>query len=155
MRETLKCCFSARFLRACGSPTMTLVLTIAGGIFVAAIAAVLAHRFTSRRDQLNRRSDLRVQYLLTAYRTVADTSYRDLDPDSVNSRTFEQGLADIQLLGSQEQAEMAVAIGKALTEYGEASMDDLLLSLRDDLREELKLEPLSRPPSHIRVVSND
>jgi hypothetical protein len=34
-------------------------------------------------------------------------------------------------------------------------MDDLLLSLRDDLRDELKLEPLPRSPFHIRVVSND
>lgn len=134
---------------------MTLALTIVGGICAAAFAAVLAHRLTSRRDQTNRRSDLRVQYLLSAYRAVADTSHRDLDPGSAHVRTFEQGLADIQLLGSKEQAEMAVAIGKALTESGEALMDDLLLSLRDDLRGELKLEALPRPPSHIRVVSND
>ena len=86
---------------------------------------------------------------------MADTSHRDLDPDSAHVRTFEQGLADIQLLGSQEQAEMAVVIGKALAENGEAQMDDLLLSLRDDLRKELKLESLPRPPSHIRVISSD
>jgi hypothetical protein len=86
---------------------------------------------------------------------VADTSHRDLDPGSAHVRTFEQGLSDIQLLGSQEQAEMAVAIGKALAENGKALMDDLLLSLRDDLRGELKLEALPRPPSHIRIVSND
>jgi hypothetical protein len=134
---------------------MTLALTIIGGICAAAIAAVLAHRLTSRRDQTNRRNDLRVQYLLDAYRAVADTSHRDLDPGSAHVRTFEQGLADIQLLGSKEQAEMAVVIGNALAENGEAVMDDLLLSLRDDLRGELKLEVLPQPPSHIRVVSGD
>jgi hypothetical protein len=134
---------------------MTLALTILGGICAAAIAAVLTHRLTSRRDQMNRRDDSRIQYLLTAYRTVADTSHRDLDPGSANARTFEQGLADIQLLGSKEQAEMAVAVGKSLAENGEAHMDELLLSLRDDLRGELKLEPLAGSPFHIRVVSND
>jgi hypothetical protein len=134
---------------------MTLALTIIGSVCAAAIAAVLAHRLTSRRDQMNRRNDLRVQYLLTAYRTVADTSHRDLDPGSANVRTFEQGLADIQLLGSQEQAEMAVAVGKALADNGEAQLDELLLSLREDLRDELKLEPLAQQPFHIRVVSND
>jgi capsule polysaccharide export protein KpsC/LpsZ len=133
---------------------VTLAITIAGSICAAAAAAVLAHRLTSRRDQANRRDDLRIQYLLSAYRAVADTSHRNLDTGSAHVRAFEQGLTDIQLLGSKEQAEMAVVIGKALAENGEAQMDDLLLSLRDDLRGELKLEPLPQPPSHIRVVSN-
>jgi hypothetical protein len=133
---------------------MTLALTIVGSIGAAAIAAVLAHRLTSHRDQTHRRNDLRIQYLLSAYRAVADASHRDLDRGSAHVRTFEQGLTDIQLLGSQAQAEMAVAIGKALAENGEALMDDLLLSLRDDLRDELKLESLPRPPSHIRVTHN-
>jgi capsule polysaccharide export protein KpsC/LpsZ len=99
---------------------MTLALTIAGSICAAAIAAVLAHRLTSRRDQTNRRNDLRIQYLLSAYRAVADAAHRDLDPSLAHVLTFEQGLADIQLLGSKEQAEMAVVISKALAENGEA-----------------------------------
>ena len=133
---------------------MTLALTIVGSVCAAAIAAVLAHRLTSRRDQMNRRNDLRVQYLLTAYRTIADTSHRDLAVADT-ARAFERGLADIQLLGSKEQAEMAVVIGKALSENGDAGMDDLLLSLRDDLRDELRLEPLIQAPSHVRVVGGD
>lgn len=59
---------------------MTPVFTIVGGIVVAAIAAVLAHRLTSQRDQANRQSALRVKYLLGAYRVVADVAHRDLDP---------------------------------------------------------------------------
>lgn len=100
---------------------------------------------------MNRRGDLRVQYLLTVYRTIADTSHRHLGV-AETARAFERGLAEIQLLGSKEQAEMAVAIGKALAENGDAGMNDLLLSLRDELR----LEPLTEPPFHVRVVvSND
>jgi len=133
---------------------MTLALTIFGSIATAAIAAVLAHRLTSRRDQMNRRNDLRVQYLLTAYRAIADTSHRDLAV-AETARAFERGLADIQLLGSKEQAGMAVAIGKALAENGDAGMDDLLLSLRDELRDELRLDSLIHPPSHARVVGGD
>lgn len=134
---------------------MTLALTIVGSIGAAAIAAVLAHRLTSHRDQTNRRSDLRVQYLLGAYRAVADAAHRDLDPGSAHVLKFEQGLADIQLLGSKEQAEMAVVITRALAKKGEAQMDDLLLSLRDDLRDELKLDRLPQPPFHMRVVGGD
>jgi hypothetical protein len=93
---------------------VTLALTIIGTVCAAAIAAVLAHRLTSHRDQTNRRNDLRVQYLLGAYRALADAAHRDLDPGSAHVRTFEEGLADIQLLGSTEQAEMAVSSAKPL-----------------------------------------
>lgn len=51
---------------------MVLVLTIMGGLLAAACTAVLAHRFTSRRDLINRRSHLRIQYLLSAYRAIAN-----------------------------------------------------------------------------------
>jgi len=129
-------------------------LTILGGLFAAAVTAVLAHRFNSKRDHENRRSDLRIQYLLSAYRTVADTSERDLNSTPKDARAFEQGLSDIQLLGSNEQAVMAIDIANAMATNGEASLDDLLLSLRDDLRNELELEPMSRRPAHIRVIPN-
>lgn len=133
---------------------MTLVVTILGGICAAGVAAVLAHRLTSRRDQANRRSDLRIEYLMRAYRTIADTAHRDLDPTAEHARAFEQGLADIQLLGSKAQAEMAVAVAKQLAGSGGADLDDLLLSLRDELRAELKLEAISKHPFHLRVLSH-
>lgn len=132
---------------------MALALTILGGVAAAAIAAVLAHRLTSQRDQANRRSDLRIEYLLGAYRTLADTAHRDLDPNAEHVRAFERGLADIQLLGSPDQAAMAVRVGHQLATEGGADLDDLFLSLRDDLREELDLEPLPKSPVHVRVTS--
>lgn len=130
---------------------MALALPIIGGVIAAAIAAVLAHRLTSRRDQANRRSDLRVKYLLSANRAIADAAHRDLDPASEHVRTFEQGLAEIQLLGSRQQAEMAAKVGNQLASSGSAGLDDLLLCLRDDLRQELDLEPLAQAPVHVRV----
>jgi hypothetical protein len=134
---------------------MTLAVTILGSVCAAAIAAVLAHRLTSRRDQVNRRNDLRVEYLMRAYRTIADTAHRDLDPTSATARIFEQGLADIQLLGSKEQAEMAISVGKQLASAGGAGLDALLLSLRDELRTELELEAIPTAPFHVRIVSKD
>jgi len=134
---------------------MTLALTILGGVAAAAIAAVLAHRLTSQRDQANRRSDLRIEYLLGAYRALADIVHRDLDPATDRARAFEQGLADIQLLGSEEQAAMAIRVGRQLAAEKRADFDDLLLSLRGDLRKELGLEPIASTPSHVRVVEGD
>ena len=131
---------------------MTLVIPIIGGVIAAAVAAVLAHRLTSQRDQANRRSDLRIEYLVGAYRALADTAHRDLVPNTDHVRAFERGLADVQLLGSESQAAMAVGIATQLAKTGQADFDDLLLSLRADLRRELGLEPVSGTPSHLRVT---
>jgi hypothetical protein len=68
-------------------------------------------------------------------------------------RAFERGLADIQLLGSENQAAMAVDIATRLANTSRADFDDLLLSLRADLRQELGLEPVSGTPSHLRITS--
>jgi hypothetical protein len=133
---------------------MTLALTILSGVAAAAIAAVLAHRLTSQRDQANRRSDLRIEYLLSAYRALADIAHRELTPATDRVRAFEQGLADIQLLGSEEQAAMAVRVGHQLAAESRADFDDLLLSLRDDLRQELDLEAIASTSSHVRVVND-
>lgn len=131
---------------------MTLVLTIMGGLLAAACTAVLAHRFTSRRDLINRRGHLRIQYLLSAYRAIANMANRDLGSSYRDARAFEEGLTDIQLLGSRPQAEMARHIAYLMASIGEASLDDLLLSLRAELREVLGLERLQGSPVHTRVV---
>lgn len=131
---------------------MTVAFTIIGGLLAAALTAVLAHRFTSRRDLSNRRSQMRIQYLLTAYRNVADTAFRDLEGSHQDARAFEEGLSDIQLLGSRPQAEMARHIALQMGSAGEADLDDLLLSLRNELREVLGLERLQGNPVHTRVV---
>ena len=133
--------------------SLALAATIGGSIVVAGLAAVLAHHFTSRRDLANRRAELRTRYLLDAYRVIADTIHRDLNRSAEDARAFERGLADIQLLGSDAQATMAAGLGQAITAQGEADPAPLLRSLRDDLRQELSLEPLAGDPLHVRVVS--
>lgn len=76
-------------------------------------------------------------------------------PLPTNVRAFEQALSDIQLLGSRAQAEMAIAISRRLATAGSADLNDLLVSLRDDLREELELEPVRQAPFHVRIVGGD
>ncbi len=125
---------------------MTLALTILGGVAAAAVAAVLAHRLTSQRDQATRRSNLRIEYLLGAYRALADVAHRDLDPATERVQAFEQGLADIQLLGSEEQAAMAIRVGRQLAAERRADFDDLLLSLRMTSGKSLTSSHLLRPP---------
>jgi hypothetical protein len=134
---------------------MTLVLTIFGSLCGAAIAAVLAHRLTSQRDQANRRSDMRIQHLLSAYRTLTDRAEREAPTTAAEARDFEQSLADIQLLGSSEQVKMVLEMALAMEAEGTGSVDDLLMSLRDDLRKELRLEPMDGGLVNVRVVGSD
>jgi len=88
----------------------------------------------------------------SAYRAIANMANRELGDSYREARAFEEGLADIQLLGSRPQAEMARHIAYTMATKGEASLDELLLSLRDELRAVLGLERLQGNPVHTRFV---
>lgn len=143
-------------MAASGCINLALIGTILGGIVAATtgafIAAVLAHRFNSRRDQANRRSDVRVEYLLEAYRAISGSVGRDLERNDDDARLLEQGLSDIQLLGSHRQAKLAAEVALELERKGEVASQALLQALRDDLRGELELGELAEPAVHTRIV---
>lgn len=50
---------------------------------------------------------------------------------------------------------MAAQIGRTMSSDGEADPAGLLLLLRNDLRDELDLDPLSAKPVNIRIVAKD
>lgn len=130
---------------------MTPALTFLVGIVAGAFVAVLTDRLTSRRDRANRRSEMRIEYLLSAYRSLAHAVNREGQRSATDIRAFEQALDDIQLLGSRGQAGRAAQLAKTMGAEGGASADDLLKALRDDLREELGLSALTDPPVHLRL----
>ncbi len=94
---------------------------------------------------------MRIAYLVSAYRLLAEASNRGLRGNSRDARTLEQALEDIQLLGSKAQAEKARELATVMASEGGASTDNLLKTLRDDLREELGLPALVDPPIHLRI----
>ncbi|MGC2457045.1 MAG: hypothetical protein WA435_03510 [Gallionellaceae bacterium] len=111
-------------------------------LFVPAIVAILgwfaAHQFNVYRDRANKRRDLRVQYLLEAYRRLEFAANRP-EAGKEEQDKFESALADIQLLGTEQQIEELM---KFLAEFNSsvASINPLLELLRSHLRRELKLE---------------
>jgi hypothetical protein len=64
---------------------------------------------TSRRDQENRRSDLRIDYPLDAYRTIVDTAHPADESESNDVRQSERALADVQFF-----ARYAMTCGSSL-----------------------------------------
>jgi hypothetical protein len=110
--------------------------------FVTVLGWWVVNSYSKRRDIENDRRKFRTEYLVEAYRKLESASHRE-----GRQREFENGLesavADIQLLGTARQADLAARFAIDMAENGIAYTDDLLRDLRDSLRRELKLEPLT------------
>ena len=93
---------------------------------------------SARRDRANKRRDLRVQYLIEAYRRLSTATQRELNAEYFAA--MDSAIVDIQLFGTPNQILAAQTFAKHLADHRVAQVDKLLASLRDDLRDELKLE---------------
>ena len=108
--------------------------------FIAILGWGVSHYLSTRKDQKAKQRDMRIQFLLEAYRRLEAAANR---PESGKEEQdkFESALADIQLLGTQRQIEELMCF---LTQWnlseGKASINPLLELMRAHLREELSLE---------------
>lgn len=98
------------------------------------------HALTSARDKANKCRELRVAFLIDAYRRLEFASRRQHDSETV--RALESALADIQLMGSPSQVAMIHDYLAALANDPTVDPGTLLQSLRTELRQELKLPAL-------------
>ncbi len=104
---------------------------------VAIVGWLAAHRFSVSRDRQNKRRDIRVTVLLEAYRALEFQAQRIYDKESAPG--FERALADIQVVGTPEQIDLAIKAIKQMGATQTVSLTELLMSLRKDIREELRL----------------
>jgi len=101
---------------------ITSVVAIAGWFVV--------HLLSSKKDRENKRHDLRIQYLIEAWRSLEKASNRDdLSPSKSD---LERAIADIQLFGSRRQIELAQKFAEDFAKTGNATLDELLEDLRQD-----------------------
>src|ERR1700689_10167 len=111
------------------------VLVLGWAVTVAiAIGGWLVSQRQARRAT---RSNMRINYLLDAYRRLAKASNRPLDATSASD--IEAAISDIFLLGTPTQARLAAELGRAFADSGNADAKDLLMDLRTSLRDELQL----------------
>ena len=121
---------------------------------VVIIGWFIVHWLSSKRDQGNKRRELRVQYLIEAWRKLENSCNRH---DETWHHDLETAIADIQLFGSLEQIKLAEKFIQVFTnaDNNGADAEELLNALRHDLRKELKLESISNGHTkHIRFNSN-
>lgn len=119
-------------------------------IIIMALVAIagwfIVNKLSIARDIKNKRTELKIKYLIEAYRRLENVSHRG----NPNMQDFESAIADIQLFGTRRQAELAQEIAKEFAEKKTVSLDALLADLRGDLRELLHLEHLPGQPLIVR-----
>jgi hypothetical protein len=143
-RQTLEC----QKKRGLGLnwPLLLPLLVTAG---VAIIGWWVGHWFSMQRDRASKRRDMRLQFLMDAYRRLESASNRPLSAEYAPD--FEKAIADIQLFGSVEQVRMTQNFVFAFAEKRSASMDDLLEGLRQALRKEIGLPEVTGRIAFLRI----
>lgn len=101
----------------------------------------IANGLTARRELLNKKREIRVGYMIEAYRRISSAANRwEESTSEARKRDVESAVQDIQLLGNAEQM---AELKKVLD--GGNDFTSTLEALRRELREELDLSPASGP----------
>lgn len=128
----------------------TVALFVGWAVTVAiAVGGWLVSQAQARRAT---RSNMRINYLLDAYRRLARSGNRPLT--SGTAQDIEAAIQDVMLLGSPSQVKLAEQFGRQFANEKGADLVPILMDLRSSLREELLLEEL--PPTYFDLrVSTD
>ncbi len=110
---------------------VSLVAALVGGYFV--------HFLSGLRDRNSKRRELVTKYLIEIWQTIESVNKSE---ESNVLRRLEKPIADIQLFGSDHQVKIAHSIVNEIVKNQTSDTTDLLVDLRDSLRDELGLPKL-------------
>ena len=120
-----------RLVVTIGIPTAVIV----GGWF-------FVHWLNARRDLAIRKREARLKALEAAYMRIATSSNRPLTNKRMDD--LETFVSEIQLYGTPRQIQLMTEIVEGFKKPNNVvSYDAILVDLRDTIREELRLEPVS------------
>jgi hypothetical protein len=122
-------------------------LLITAGVTI--VGWFAGHQLTAWRDQVNKRREQGIAFLIEAFRRLAKAVHHPRLHEV--AAEVESAVADIQLFGSADQVRRIQSIVKQMAETQEADLGAVLESLRNDLREELRLPKLDGKLWWIRV----
>lgn len=80
------------------------VISVVLSAVVVMLGWFTAHHFAVARDHANKLREIRLEYLISAYRQLGDATQRK--PNSEEFRRLEAVFHDVQLFGSTEQLEI-------------------------------------------------
>ena len=123
---------------------------------MAIIGWFAAHTLTVQRDRANKRREVRVNALISAYQRLSRCCELKEQADLYSrAELLESAIADIQLFGNCEQVEEVESFVATLIRDKTANIHTLLMLLRRDLRKELRLPVISTNLTWIRVQPPD
>jgi hypothetical protein len=127
---------------------MGALLNLLHGLLVV-IGRIFGQALNGKRERDSRRHDLRIQFLVDAWRSIERAANRG---GADEMRGLEQAIADVQLFGSPSQAEQAANVARSINERETktAALDELLEALRLDLRDEMRLGRANARLVHLR-----
>lgn len=102
---------------------------------------------------MNRRREQRIEYLVEAFRRLAKAVHHPRLYEVAED--VQSAVADIYLFGSEDQIVRVESFVKDLSANQEASLDELLDALRNDLRKELRLSSVDRRIWWLRIEPTD
>lgn len=136
---------------------MTLNLQLLFPLLITSIITMfgwfILHKLGQKRDLENKRKDLRISYLIEAWKKLEYASNRELSETQFIEH-IENPIALIQLFGTHDQIIFAKRIADDMKKHGTTSLDGILEELRDDLRNELNLEIIKGKMVFVRYKKN-
>jgi len=128
--------------------TVVQALGLVSGVIIA-VGGWIITQFQGRRAV---RRNMRIEYLLAAYRRIDGASNRKLNIDE--RRELEAAYSDVMLLGSPAQVQLAERFVEEF-QSGVADARPLLENLRASLRRELLLEVVPPKRLWLRIGRDD
>ncbi len=130
--------------------TSQLLLSVLSSSFIAGIdGAYIGHVLTARRERRSRLQKQRSQYLVEAYRAFAKANHHPRLYEVADD--LEQAIADIQLFGTPELIALTQTFCREMAAEETASLDDILTTIRQNLRIELGEQPVSGKMMWLRI----
>ncbi|MGQ1892033.1 hypothetical protein ACT29H_16470 [Thermophagus sp. OGC60D27] len=109
---------------------------------VIALGWIVSHKLNSQKDLRNKKRDIRTQFLIEAYRTIAYSANRDNNQEE--KKSFEAAIEQVQFLGTKEQISL---LANAIETR---NFSPVLEALRAEIRNDLNIETIDVNIKHFR-----
>ena len=116
-------------------------------IIVNILGWFILHILSKRRDLSNKKKEITIQYLITAWQLLENASNRN---DGTRNADVEKAIANIQLFGTPTQIQLAQKLSDEIGDTQQGDTTPLLIELRKELRKELELEVVGDKLRHLR-----
>ncbi len=110
-------------------------------VIIAVLGWIIAHYFSSKRDRSIKRLEIKTTHLIKVYMILANDITERAETAERNAK-LELLIAELQLFGSDRQIALTKELVENIHHGGKFNFDELLKDIRNDLREELELEPI-------------